>query len=148
MNHAVHNKIVSFIWSIADDCLRDVYVRGKYRDVILPMVVLRRLDSLLEPAKDKVMEELAFQQNELKLTELEEHALESASGYVFRGAHGEPEACDPLDEIIQNRDLAFEKIFSEVMLRRRRDELELSRLLASDVAFCSALQQSLQNFVN
>ena len=49
MNQASHNKLVSFIWSIADDCLRDVYVRGKYRDVILPMVVLRRLDTLLEP---------------------------------------------------------------------------------------------------
>lgn len=61
MNHAAHNKLVSFIWSIADDCLRDVYVRGKYRDVILPMVVLRRLDTLLEPSKDKVLEELAFQ---------------------------------------------------------------------------------------
>ena len=45
MNTTAHNKIVSFIWSIADDCLRDVYVRGKYRDVILPMVVLRRLDA-------------------------------------------------------------------------------------------------------
>ena len=45
MNTAAHNKIVFFIWSIADDCLRDVYVRGKYRDVILPMVVLRRLDA-------------------------------------------------------------------------------------------------------
>ncbi|MEA4809148.1 type I restriction-modification system subunit M N-terminal domain-containing protein [Macellibacteroides fermentans] len=45
MNTAAHNKIVSFIWSIADDCLRDVFVRGKYRDVILPMVVLRRLDA-------------------------------------------------------------------------------------------------------
>ena len=51
MDHSVHNKLVSFIWSIADDCLRDVYVRGKYRDVILPMVVLRRLDTLLEPTK-------------------------------------------------------------------------------------------------
>ena len=51
MNHTVHNKLVSFIWGIADDCLRDVYVRGKYRDVILPMVVLRRLDTLLEPTK-------------------------------------------------------------------------------------------------
>ena len=48
MNQAAHNKLISFIWSIADDCLRDVYVRGKYRDVILPMVVLRRLDTLLE----------------------------------------------------------------------------------------------------
>ena len=58
MNTTVHNKLVSFIWSIADDCLRDIYVRGKYRDVILPMVVLRRLDALLEPTKDAVMEEL------------------------------------------------------------------------------------------
>nr|WP_279593933.1 class I SAM-dependent DNA methyltransferase [Pseudomonas aeruginosa] len=75
--------MVSFIWSIADDCLRDVYVRGKYRDVILPMVVLRRLDALLEPSKTKVMEELAFQQGEMGLTELDESALQAASGYVF-----------------------------------------------------------------
>lgn len=83
LNHAVHNKLVSFIWSIADDCLRDVYVRGKYRDVILPMVVLRRLDALLEPSKAKVMEELAFQQGEMSQTELDDSALRSASGYVF-----------------------------------------------------------------
>ena len=43
MNQTAHNKLVSFIWSIADDCLRDIYVRGKYRDVILPMVVLEGL---------------------------------------------------------------------------------------------------------
>ena len=55
MNKSSHNKLVSFIWSIADDCLRDVYVRGKYRDVILPMIVLRRLDALLEPTKDAVL---------------------------------------------------------------------------------------------
>ena len=55
MNQQAHNKLVSFIWSIADDCLRDVYVRGKYRDVILPMVVLRRLDTLLEPTKEAVL---------------------------------------------------------------------------------------------
>jgi len=83
MNHAAHNKLVSFIWSIADDCLRDVYVRGKYRDVILPMVVLRRLDALLEPSKDKVMEELAFQKNDMGLTELDDNGLKDASGYVF-----------------------------------------------------------------
>jgi type I restriction enzyme M protein len=83
MNTAVHNKLVSFIWSIADDCLRDVYVRGKYRDVILPMVVLRRLDALLEPTKDKVMEELAFQKDEAKFTEWDDAGLRQASGYVF-----------------------------------------------------------------
>jgi type I restriction enzyme M protein len=83
MNTAAHNKLVSFIWSIADDCLRDVYVRGKYRDVILPMVVLRRLDALLEPTKDTVMEELAFQREEAELTDLDEASLREASGYVF-----------------------------------------------------------------
>ena len=47
---------MSFIWGIADDCLRDVYVRGKYRDVILPMTVIRRLDALLEETKPAVLE--------------------------------------------------------------------------------------------
>lgn len=83
MTQQVHNKLVSFIWSIADDCLRDVYVRGKYRDVILPMVVLRRLDALLEPTKDAVMEELAFQRDEAGFTEWDESGLRDASGYVF-----------------------------------------------------------------
>ncbi|MCK6610961.1 MAG: type I restriction-modification system subunit M [Bacteroidia bacterium] len=83
MNQAVHNRLISFIWSIADDCLRDVYVRGKYRDVILPMVVLRRLDALLEPTKEAVMEELAFQRNEAGFTEWDETGLREASGYVF-----------------------------------------------------------------
>ncbi|MDF2453493.1 MAG: restriction/modification methyltransferase [Bacteroidota bacterium] len=83
MNHSSHNKLVSFIWSIADDCLRDVYVRGKYRDVILPMVVLRRLDALLEPTKDAVMEEMAFQRDEAGFTEWDENGLREVSGYVF-----------------------------------------------------------------
>jgi type I restriction enzyme M protein len=83
MNQAVHNRLVSFIWSIADDCLRDVYVRGKYRDVILPMVVLRRLDALLEPTKEAVLEELKFQKEEAGFTELDDMGLRDASGYVF-----------------------------------------------------------------
>ena len=48
-------NISSFIWGIADDVLRDHYVRGKYRDVILPMIVIRRLDAVLEPTKDEVL---------------------------------------------------------------------------------------------
>jgi len=83
MNQTEHNRLISFIWSIADDCLRDVYVRGKYRDVILPMVVLRRLDALLEPTKEAVMEELAFQRDEAGFTEWDETGLRDASGYVF-----------------------------------------------------------------
>ena len=55
MDSSVHNSIVSFIWGIADDVLRDVYQRGKYRDVILPMTVIRRLDAVLEPTKEAVL---------------------------------------------------------------------------------------------
>ncbi|QIB90124.1 type I restriction-modification system subunit M [Methanosarcina mazei] len=56
MNENNLNWITNFIWGIADDVLRDLYVRGKYRDVILPMTVLRRLDSVLEPTKQDVLE--------------------------------------------------------------------------------------------
>ncbi len=48
--------IANFIWGIADDVLRDLYVRGKYRDVILPMAVLRRFDAVLEPTKQAVLD--------------------------------------------------------------------------------------------
>ena len=49
--------ISNFIWNIADSVLRDLFVRGKYRDVILPMTVIRRLDAVLEPTKQQVLEE-------------------------------------------------------------------------------------------
>mgnify|MGYP003954947583 CR=1 FL=1 len=48
--------ITGYIWGIADDVLRDLYVRGKYRDIILPMTVLRRLDVILEPTKQDVLQ--------------------------------------------------------------------------------------------
>ncbi len=83
MDHSVHNKIVSFIWSIADDCLRDVFVRGKYRDVILPMFVLRRLDCLLEPSKEAILEEVRFQREDAQMADLDPHGLREASDYVF-----------------------------------------------------------------
>jgi type I restriction enzyme M protein len=56
MNNNNLNWIANFIWTIADDVLRDVYVRGKYRDVILPMTVIRRIDAVLEPSKKAVLE--------------------------------------------------------------------------------------------
>ena len=71
---SIHNQIVSLIWNIADDVLRDVFLRGQYRDVILPMVVLRRLDALLEPTKDAVEEELRVQE-ELELPDPDEDAI-------------------------------------------------------------------------
>ena len=56
MENTTLNWIANFIWGIADDVLRDLYVRGKYRDVILPMTVLRRLDAVLEPTKQAVLQ--------------------------------------------------------------------------------------------
>ena len=50
------NWITNYIWGLADDVLRDLYVRGKYRDVILPMTVLRRLDAVLEDTKQAVLD--------------------------------------------------------------------------------------------
>ena len=80
MNQKVHNQIVSFIWSTADDVLRDVFVRGKYRDIILPFTVLRRLDALLVPTKDKVLEANTFL---IKQKIDDKKALENQSGYSF-----------------------------------------------------------------
>ena len=53
MEQSQLNWIANFIWGIADDVLRDLYVRGKYRDVILPMTVLRRLDTVFALTYDK-----------------------------------------------------------------------------------------------
>ncbi len=83
MDHSSHNKIVSFIWSIADDCLRDVFVRGKYHDVILPMFVLRRIDCLVKDTKAAVLEEVRFQKEEAKLPLPDADGLRHASGQVF-----------------------------------------------------------------
>ncbi len=74
-----HSQIVSFIWSIADDELRDVFLRGQYRDVILPMVVLRRLDALLEPTKVEVEEEI----KENGLDNLDEGVLKDITGLSY-----------------------------------------------------------------
>ena len=81
MDQAIHNKIVSFIWGIADDVLRDLFKRGKYPDVILPMCVLRRLDAVLEPTKQAVLETKRM----LDAAGIVEQraALETAAGQAF-----------------------------------------------------------------
>lgn len=81
MNHTQHYQIVNFIWGIADDVLRDVYTRGKYRDIVLPFTVLRRLDALLEPSKDRVIE-MHEQLNKMKIDN-QSPQLRKVSGYVF-----------------------------------------------------------------
>jgi type I restriction enzyme M protein len=73
--------ISDFIWNIADDRLRDVYVRGKYRDVILPFTVLRRLDAVLEETKQKVLERKRFLDKN-NVAE-QDGALRMAAGQAF-----------------------------------------------------------------
>ena len=77
--NTTHSQIVSFIWSIADDVLRDVFLRGQYRDVILPMVVLRRLDALLEPTKQEVEEEI----QETGINNIDEGVLKDITGLSY-----------------------------------------------------------------
>jgi len=78
------NWITNFIWGVADDVLRDVYVRGKYRDVILPMVVIRRLDAVLEPTKKAVLDQKEFM-DQNGITD-QRAPLELASGQAFYNA--------------------------------------------------------------
>ena len=74
-----HNERVNFIWSIAD-LIRDSFKRGKYQDVILPLTVLRRLDCVLAPTKQQVLETNAKLKGKLEnLTP----QLTKASGFSF-----------------------------------------------------------------
>ena len=73
--------ITNYIWGIADDVLRDVYVRGKYRDVILPMTVLRRLDAVLEPTKQAVLD-MKESLDEIGIAD-QKVALRQAAGQAF-----------------------------------------------------------------
>jgi len=81
MDQATHIRIVSFLWGIADDVLRDLFKRGKYPDVILPMCVLRRLDAVLEPTKARVLEA----KQKLDAAEIKEQdaALRAAADQAF-----------------------------------------------------------------
>ena len=81
MDQATHNKIVSFIWGIADDVLRDLFKRGKYPDVILPMCVIRRMDAVLEPTKQAVLDTKKML-DEASITE-QRTALAAAAGQAF-----------------------------------------------------------------
>ena len=81
MSNGSLDWITNFIWGIADDVLRDLYVRGKYRDVILPMTVLRRLDTVLEPVKDNVWA-MKAQLDDAGVIE-QDAALRQAAGQAF-----------------------------------------------------------------
>ena len=90
MDQATHNKIVSFIWGIADDVLRDLFKRGKYPDVILPMCVIRRMDAVLEPTNKnvldtkKVLDEAGITEQRAALCDAAGQAFYNSSKFTLR----------------------------------------------------------------
>ena len=90
MNEVTHNKIVSFIWGIADDVLRDLFKRGKYPDVILPMCVIRRMDAVLEPTKKavlitkKLLDDAQITEQRSALCEASRQAFYNTSQFTLR----------------------------------------------------------------
>jgi type I restriction enzyme M protein len=81
MDTVTTSKIASFIWGITDDVLRDLFKRGKYPDVILPMCVIRRLDAVLEPTKEKVLKTKDMLDKAGVVAQ--EGALKAAAGHAF-----------------------------------------------------------------
>lgn len=145
MDHSTHNKIVSFIWSVADDLLRDVYQRGKYRDVILPFTVLRRLDCLLESTKDKVLDSKKFlDQQKIGNQSL---ALSKASGYIFyntsvftfKNLLDEPSKIrDNFTDYLNGFSDNVQEIINKFKLRNQLDTMEDANILFGVVEkFCS-----------
>ena len=65
MQHSQPATISNFIWNIAESVLRDIFARGKYRDVILPMTVIHRLDAVLELIKQQVLNEKKWPSKQL-----------------------------------------------------------------------------------
>ncbi len=90
MTNSDLHSIANYIWGIADDVLRDLYVRGKYRDVILPMTVLRRLDAVLEDSKQAVLDVKAVLdgagvvEQDLALRQAAGHAFYNTSPFTLR----------------------------------------------------------------
>ncbi|HBJ2608880.1 TPA: SAM-dependent DNA methyltransferase [Clostridium botulinum] len=104
----MHNQIVSFIWGIADDVLRDVFVRGKYRDIILPFTVLRRIDVLLEETKEKVLEANKFMEennidDKSALTKITKYPFYNISPFTM-GLNGPRESQIPFVSLLSDPD--------------------------------------------
>ncbi|MCB0572795.1 MAG: type I restriction-modification system subunit M N-terminal domain-containing protein, partial [Phaeodactylibacter sp.] len=131
MNHTQHNQIVSFIWSIADDVLRDVYTRGKYRDIILPFTVLRRLDAILEDSKDTVLEmsqkldELKIDNKEPQLRKISGYPFYNTSPFTFKRLLGEAgNIRQNLENYLDGFSSNVQDIISKFKLRNQLDTLE------------------------
>lgn len=146
MNHTQHKAIVNFIWSIADDVLRDVYTRGKYRDIILPFTVLRRLDAILEPTKDKVLEmhqklnEMKIDNQAPQLSRTSGYVFYNTSNYTFKKLLNEPSNIrQNLEAYLDGFSINVQDIISKFKLRNQLETLEEGDITFSLIEkFCSS----------
>ena len=98
MNQSQYNQLFSFLWNIANDVLVQAFEKGKYKEIIMPMLVLRRLDILLEPTKEQVLERKAlFEQQNLPeasrnelLKSITRLPYFNVSPYTMKSLRGEP----------------------------------------------------------
>ena len=113
MDQATHNKIVSFIWGIADDVLRDLFKRGKYPDVILPMCVIRRMDAVLEPTKQavlgtkKMLDEASITEQRAALCDAAGQAFYNTSKFTLRDLKSRSSQQQLLADISRTTSTAF-----------------------------------------
>jgi len=131
MNLTQHNQIVNFIWSIADDVLRDIYTRGKYRDIILPFTVLRRLDALLEPTKDKILEmhqkldKMKIDNQSPQLKKIAGYVFYNTSPFTFKKLLNEPANIrQNLENYLDGFSSNVQDIISKFKLRNQLDTME------------------------
>jgi len=146
MNQVQHNTIVNFIWSIADDVLRDVYNRGKYRDLILPFTVLRRLDALLEPTKDEVLamhkqlDKMKIDNQAPQLRKTSGYVFYNTSNYTFKRLLNEPANIrQNLEAYLDGFSTNVQDIISKFKVRNQLDTMEESNITFPLIEkFCSS----------
>lgn len=146
MTPTQHNAIVNFIWSIADDVLRDVYTRGKYRDIILPFTVLRRLDAVLEPTKNKVLEmhqklnEMKIAHPSAQLCKTSGYVFYNTSNYTFKNLLNEPgQIRRNLETYLDGFSENVQDIISKFKLRNQLETLEEGNITFPLIEkFCSS----------
>lgn len=151
MNNEQFNKIVSFIWGIADEILRDVLVRGKYRDVILPMVVIRRLDAVLEPTKEKVLktkkklDEQGFTNQEAFLCEAAGQAFYNDSPFLLRDLTSRPTVAKLKADFIAYLDGFSENV--QEILNKFKFRNQIDTLVEADI-LGSLIEKFLDKSIN
>src|SRR5438445_8912056 len=125
----------AFIWSVAD-LLRGNYKQSEYGRVILPLTVLRRLDCVLEPTKEKVLEKHAalkgskIKEPEPILNKVAGHAFHNTSKLNFQKLKGDPDkAAQNLSHYIKNFSSRARRVFEYFEFEKEIAKLDESNRL-------------------